>query len=111
MELGDSQVAKLLDRRSSRKGLTVPSPDRVRALIDKAAASRSPDWATMDHDGRPERVFGEASFAAPKWGDIHWKSRPDRQRSIWHTKALWSEKDPKHHRAGQSAWENTQCLY
>ena len=52
----------------------------------------------MDHDGRPERVFGEASFAAPKWGDIHWKeSALTVRRSIWHTKALWSEKDPKPH--------------
>jgi integrase len=80
-----------------KKGLTVPPPERVRALIDKAAASRSPEWATMIIMAALSGLR-RGELCGLQWGDIDWKeSALTVSRSIWETKGLWGEKDPKSH--------------
>ncbi|MGP8061908.1 MAG: tyrosine-type recombinase/integrase [Acidimicrobiales bacterium] len=79
------------------KALTVPPPERVQALIELAAASRSPEWAT---------VITLAAFTGLRrgelcglqWGDVDWQEQSVTvHRSIWQTKDGWGAKEPKTH--------------
>jgi integrase len=80
-----------------KKAMTVPPPERVRALIDKTAASRSPEWATMITMAALSGLR-RGELCGLQWGDIDWdESALTVSRSIWQTKALWGEKDPKSH--------------
>jgi integrase len=80
-----------------KKAMTVPPPERVRALIDTAAASRSPEWATMITMAALSGLR-RGELCGLQWGDIDWgESALTVSRSIWQTKTLWGEKDPKSH--------------
>jgi integrase len=89
MGLGDSQRGEARPTASGPdKGLTVPPPERVRASIDKAAASRSPEWATIITMAALSGLR-RGELCGLQWGDIDWKeSALTVSRSIWQTKSL-----------------------
>jgi integrase len=79
------------------KELTVPPPERVRALIDAAAASRSKEWATVITIAALTGLR-RGELCGLRWSDVDWQgSSITVRRSIWQTKDGWGEKDPKSH--------------
>jgi integrase len=80
-----------------RKKLTVPPPKWVRALIESAAASRSPEWATIITVAALTGLR-RGELCGLQWTDVDWPgSAITVRRSIWQTKDGWGEKDPKSH--------------
>jgi integrase len=80
-----------------KKELTIPPPDRVRALIELAATSRSPEWSTVITLAALTGVR-RGELCGLKWADVDWQNSSLMiRRSIWQTAAGWGEKDPKSH--------------
>jgi len=80
-----------------KKALMVPQPERVRALIDKAAASRSPEWATVITIAALTGVR-RGELCGLRWSDVDWPEKTITvHRSIWQTSDGWGVKDPKSH--------------
>jgi integrase len=69
----------------------------VRALIESAAASRSPEWATIITVAALTGLR-RGELCGLQWSDVEWPgSAITVRRSIWQTKDGWGEKDPKSH--------------
>lgn len=80
-----------------QKELTIPPPERVKALIEAAAASKSPEWATVITLAALTGMR-RGELCGLKWSDVDWKgSALTLRRSIWQTSEGWGEKDPKSH--------------
>jgi integrase len=80
-----------------QKELTIPPPERVQALIQAAAESKSPEWATVITMAALTGLR-RGELCGLKWFDIDWKgSAITVRRSIWQTSDGWGEKDPKSH--------------
>jgi len=78
-------------------GFQVPPPERVRALIEAAAASRSPEWATVITMAALTGLR-RGELCGLQWGDVDWEgSTLTVHRSIWQTRDGWGAKDPKSH--------------
>src|SRR5664280_2505584 len=83
--------------------LTVPPPERVRALIDAAAASRIPEMATVITVAALTGMR-RGELCGLRWSDIDWQgSALTVNRSIWQTREGWGVKDPKTHQARRLA--------
>jgi integrase len=79
----------------------VPPPDRVRALIELAAASRSPEWATVITLAALTGLR-RGELCGLQWGDVDWKEENIAvRRSVWQTKDGWGIKEPKTHQTRQ----------
>jgi integrase len=79
------------------KELTIPPPERVQALIQAAAASKSPEWATVITMAALTGLR-RGELCGLKWSDVDWEgSAITVRRSIWQTSDGWGEKDPKSH--------------
>lgn len=80
-----------------RKELTVPPPERVRALIDAAASSRSPEMATIITVAALTGLR-RGELCGLRWSDVDWtESTVTVRRSIWQVASEWGPKDPKTH--------------
>lgn len=80
-----------------RKELTVPPPERVRALIDAASASKSPEWATVITIAALTGLR-RGELCGLRWSDVDLSgSSITVRRSIWQTDDGWGEKLPKSH--------------
>jgi integrase len=80
-----------------KKPMTVPSPENVRALIELAATSRSPEWSTVITLAALTGMR-RGELCGLQWQDVDWQGQAIAvQRSIWQTKAGWGEKDTKTH--------------
>jgi integrase len=80
-----------------QKELTIPPPERVQALIQAAAASKSPEWATVITMAALTGLR-RGELCGLKWSDVDWRGSAIMvRRSIWHTNDGWGEKDPKSH--------------
>lgn len=80
-----------------RQELTVPPSERVRALIELAAASRSPEWATVITVAALTGLR-RGELCGLRWSDVDWPGCAITvRRSIWQTSDGWGEKDPKSH--------------
>jgi integrase len=79
------------------KVFTVPSPDQVRSLIELAADSRSPEWATVITVAALTGLR-RGELCGLQWGDVDWTAGAITvSRSIWQTRDGWGVKDPKSH--------------
>jgi len=79
------------------KPLTIPPPERVRALIDAAERSRTPEMATIITMAALTGMR-RGELAGLRWSDVDWQgSALTVNRSIWQTKNGWGSKDPKTH--------------
>ena len=79
------------------KALTVPPPKRVRALIEKAASSKSPELATLITVAALTGLR-RGELCGLRWSDIDWPGRAlTVHRSIWQTADGWGVKVPKTH--------------
>jgi integrase len=80
-----------------QKKLNIPPPERVQALIQAAAASKSPEWATVITMAALTGLR-RGELSGLKWSDVDWNgSAITVHRSIWQTSDGWGEKDPKSH--------------
>ena len=80
-----------------KKALSVPPPARVRALIELAAASKSPEWGPIITFAALTGMR-RGELCGLQWKDVDWESSAITvRRSIWQTKGKWGEKDPKSH--------------
>ena len=80
-----------------KKVLHVPPPERVRELIDRAAASRNPDNATLITFAALSGLR-RGELCALRWTDIDWNdSAITVSRALWQTPNGWGVKDPKTH--------------
>ncbi len=76
---------------------TVPPPDRVRALIEFAAASRTPQMATIITVAALT-CLRRGELCGLRWRDLDWNDRSVVvRRSVWQTGAGWGVKEPKAH--------------
>ncbi len=86
-----------------KKALTVPPPERVRALIEFASASKAPEWATVITFAALTGMR-RGELCGLRWSDIDWKAQTVTvRRSIWQTKDGWGDKDPKSHQVRRLA--------
>jgi integrase len=77
--------------------LTVPSSEQVRALIELAASSRSPEWATVITIAALTGMR-RGELCGLQWQDVDWQGQTIAvHRSIWQTRDGWGEKDTKTH--------------
>jgi integrase len=75
--------------------LTVPPPERVRALIDAAAASRIPEMAALITVAALTGMR-RGELCGLRWDDVDWQgSALTVNRSIWQTRDGWGVKEPK----------------
>lgn len=80
-----------------KKPLIIPPPERVRALIELAAASNSPEWATVITLAALTGLR-RGELCGLRWSDVDWQQETITvQRAIWQTKDGWGAKDPKTH--------------
>jgi integrase len=76
---------------------SVPPPERVRALIDMAAASKAPEMATAITLAALTGLR-RGELCGLRWGDIDWEEPAITVlRSIWQTSTGWGDKGPKTH--------------
>jgi integrase len=94
----ERNVARLAQPPSvPRKELTVPPPERVRALIDEAASSRAPENASVITLAALTGLR-RGELCGLRWADVDWQeSSITVRRSIWQTPDGWGVKDPKTH--------------
>ena len=79
------------------KPLTIPPPERVRQLIDAAAASSMPEMAAIITVAALTGMR-RGELAGLQWGDIDFEeSVINVNRSVWQTGPAWGIKDPKTH--------------
>jgi integrase len=79
------------------KALQVPPPERVRELIERAAASRNPDTATIVTFAALSGLR-RGELCGLRWSDVDWAdSSVNVARAIWQTTDGWGVKDPKTH--------------
>lgn len=80
------------------KPMVVPPPERVRRLIDAAAASRTPELATIITVAALTGMR-RGELCGLRWSDIDWQgSALAVERSIFQTSGgVWGTKDPKSH--------------
>ncbi|MGO8872971.1 MAG: tyrosine-type recombinase/integrase [Acidimicrobiales bacterium] len=77
--------------------MTVPPPERVRALIEAAAASRNPESATVITVAALTGMR-RGELCGLRWSDVDWQgSALTVHRSIWQTGDGWGAKDSKTH--------------
>jgi integrase len=98
----DRNVANLARPPAARhKAVTAPPPERVRALIEQASVSRSPELATIITLAALTGLR-RGELCGLRWSDL---DRPNSQvtvrRSIWQTRDGWGEKPPKTHQIRQ----------
>jgi len=80
-----------------KKELTVPPPERVRALIDAAGAGRTPENATIITLAALTG-FRRGELCGLRWSDVDWEDAAITvRRSVWQTESDWGVKDPKTH--------------
>ncbi|HZM56034.1 MAG TPA: tyrosine-type recombinase/integrase [Acidimicrobiales bacterium] len=73
-----------------KKALTVPPPERVRALIELAAGSRSTEWATVITFAALTGMR-RGELCGLRWSDVEWIGGAiNVRRSIWQTKDRWA---------------------
>lgn len=86
-----------------KKTLTIPPPEHVRALIELAAGSRAPEWATIITFAALTGMR-RGELCGLKWSDVDWQAGTVTvRRSIWQTEDGWGEKDPKTHQVRRLA--------
>ena len=79
------------------KALTIPPPERVRALIDLAVGSRNPELATVITIAALTGMR-RGELCGLRWSDVDWQgSAITIRHSIWQTRDGWGVKDPKTH--------------
>ena len=79
------------------RSLTIPPPERVRQLIEAAAASRTPEMSTVITVAALTGMR-RGELAGLRWEDIDWQgSSLTVHRSVWQTNDGWGVKDPKTH--------------
>ena len=77
--------------------MVVPSPERVRTLIDLAAASRSPETATIITTAALTGMR-RGELCGLRWSDVDWQGLAVTvHHSVWQTADGWGVKDPKSH--------------
>jgi integrase len=80
-----------------RKELQVPPPERVRELIERAAASRNPDTAVLITFAALSGLR-RGELCGLQWRDVDWSGAAVTvSRSLWQTNDGWGLKDPKTH--------------
>ena len=85
------------------KELTVPPPERVRALIDAAASSRSPEMAAVITLAALTGLR-RGELCGLRWSDMDWPgSMVTVRRSIWQVGSDWGCKDTKTHQTRRLA--------
>jgi integrase len=83
--------------RVDRVELTIPPPERVRSLIDLAAASKAPEMATIITIAALTGLR-RGELCGLRWSDIDWDGFAlTVRRSIWQTSKEWGAKLPKSH--------------
>jgi integrase len=77
--------------------LDPPPPDRVRVLIDLAAASRAPETATVITTAALTGLR-RGELCALRWSEVDWPgSALTVRHALWQTADGWGVKDPKSH--------------
>ena len=83
--------------RVPKRPMVVPPPERVRALIDLAAASRSPEQATLITLAALTGMR-RGELCGLRLSDVDWQgSALTVRHSIWQTRDGWGVKDTKTH--------------
>ena len=92
---------------ASRPEMYVPTTEQARALVLRAATTKSQDFG-------PILLFAiltgmrRGELCGVQWSDIDWEtSRLTVRRSIWQVRTSWGVKDPKSHQVRTIALDDT----